>query len=289
VIQSGDPRIITAVSVASASVVAAAALLPATRPWRGRAAAVRPWGAPLALGLAVCAGFVASRGWPAWPPSEALHRLFYVALCAGAYGLYEAARRSSSNLVPRAVLVVLAPYVVLEFQRRLHWSALEGAAWMAGLAAVLFVTWQALVAHEARERGGSAALGLALATALSAATQGLAGGTLFFLLPASLALATGASALLGLWRRDAGLGPGGVAPFVILYSAFAWLGHFLNELSTLGFVLLALAPLAVWLSALAPAARPRTRAALAVLGPTLVAALALAHEFAAAPPPSPYG
>lgn len=156
------------------------------------------------------------------------------------------------------------------------------------LATLAFLAWQALLAHEPRTSGGASTLGLALATALAAGVCGLAGGGLFFLLPAGLALATGACALLGLWRGEPGLGRSGLAPFVLLHYAFVWSARYLYELSLPGYVLLSLAPLAVWLSALAPAQRPRARAALAFLGPSLIAAAALACEFAAAPAPSPY-
>lgn len=287
--QGGNSLVVNAiVGVGSASLAALALLLPAARPWRGRAASTRPWGAPLALGVATCAGFGATRGWPSLPPGETLEWLFYLAILAAAYGTYEALSMRP-RLPARALCAVLVPLVVLAFQREHHWGRAQGVAWTGGLAVWLFLTWQALSAHERRVKGGAPTLGLAMAGALAAASYGLAGGGLYAQLAGALALALGACALLGLWRHESGLGVGGVATFVLLHFALVWLARYLYELSAAGFVLLSLAPLGVWLSACAPAARPRLRAALALAGPTLLAATALALEFAAAPPPSPYG
>lgn len=286
--QAGDSIVATAVvGAASAGLAALTPLLLAARPWQGRAARTRPWGSPLALGSALCASFGATRGWPGLPPGETLEWLFYLGLMAGAYGAHEALARRPSWLA-RGLCAVLAPVVLLEFQREHHWGRLQGVAWTGGLAVWLFVTWHALGAHE-RRGSGAATLGLALAGALAAATFGLAGGGLYAQLAGALALALGACALLGLWRHESGLGVGGVATLVPLHFALVWLARYLYELSATGFVLLSLAPLGVWLSACAPASRPRLRALFALAGPTLVAATALALELAAAPPPSPYG
>ena len=288
--QAADSSIVAVQFAGIAAAVGATllALAPAARPWRGRAARTSSFGAPLALGLAVAAAFVATRSLPTLPPRETLHWIFYLALLAAAFGAYEA-RAGTRPLLARALFAVLLPVVLLDFQRRNHWGRLEGILWTGALAAWVFLTWHALLAHERRAPGPASTLGWALATALAAGTYGFAGGALFLLLPAALALATGACALLGLWRGEHGLGQSGLAPFVLLYAAFLWLARHLYELSAPGYALLSLAPLAAWLSALAPAGRPRTRAALALLGPPLVAAAALAHEIAAAPPASPYG
>ena len=282
---------IVAVQLAGVGAAVGAALLalvPAARPWRGRAERTASWGAPLALGLAVAAAFAATRSLPTLPPRETLHWVFYLALLAAVFGAYEA-RPGTKPLLARAISAVLLPVVLLEFQRKNHWNRLEGILWTGGLAAWAFLVWHALLAHARRVPGPASTLGWALATALAAGTYGFAGGALYSLLAAALALATGACALLGLWRGEHGLGASGLAPFVLLHSSFLWLARFLYELSAPGFALLSLAPLAAWLSELAPAGKPRTRAALALLGPTLCAGAALVHELIAAPPPSPYG
>jgi hypothetical protein len=273
----------TAVAIVATLVV----LVPVARPWRGRAARTPGWAAPLALGLAVAATFLATRSPPTLPPSETLHWILYLALLSAAFGACEA-RASARSWFARGLFAVLLPVVLLDFQRRNQWGQVEGILWTAGLAGFVFLAWQALLAYARRGSGGTATLGWALAAALAAGTHGLAGGSLFFLLPAALALATGACALLGLWRAEPGLGRGGLAPFLLLHFAFLWISRYLNSLTALGFVLLSLAPLAVWISVLVPATRLRTRAVLEFLGPTLVAAVALAHEFAAAAPSSPY-
>src|SRR6185503_15300328 len=128
-----------------------------------------------------------------------LHWIFFLALFSAAFGAYEA-RASARSWIPRGVLAVLLPVVLLAFQRRNHWGRVEGILWTAGLAGFVYLAWQALLAHARQGNGGAATLGWALASALAAGTHGLAGGALFFVLPAALALATGACALLGLWR-----------------------------------------------------------------------------------------
>jgi len=283
-----SPVEVALTSVLAASGAALVLLGAAARPWRGRAQATSAWGAPLALGLAFAAAFLCSRTPPPLLPQRSEQWLFHLALAAAAYGLYEAVGGRRSALT-RALFAVLVPVVLLEFQRKGHWGRTEGVLWTGGLAALLFVSWQAGAARESAAKSGAGALGLALGTALAAATYGKAGATLYALLPGALALATGAVALLGIWRRASGLGPAGVAPFVVLYFATLWLARFLYELGTPAFALLSLVPLGASAAALVPASRPKLRELASVLGPMLPAAAALGIELASAPPASPYG
>lgn len=291
--QAGSQVLWTAVQSALGSALAAGLVLALTAggPWLGRGGRSgrgQFFGTPLALGVATAVAFVLSRGLPSFPPAQALHWLFYLALAGGVFGALEARARAPSHLA-RASFSVLVPLVLLEFQRRLHWGRVEGVLWTAGLAAWLFLLWSTLASLEARSTlGASATLGLACATALAAGCVAFAGGGLFAQLPGALALAVGICALLGFARSTSGLGSSGAAPFVLLYGAMIWAARFLYELSSAGFALLSLAPFA-WLLALAlPPYHPRRRRVLAILGPGLVAAIALWFEWRAAPPPSPY-
>jgi hypothetical protein len=272
-----------------AGACAALVLTLAARPWRGRAAPTRAWGAPLALGLASAAGFWLTRGRPSFPPAQAVHWLFYAALVGGAYGAFEALSGRRAWLA-RGSLAVLLPLVLLEFQRRLHWSPLQGILWTAGLAAYLFATWSLLSADEREGRHGSgASLGLGLAAALSAGSYGLAGGALFAQLAAASAGALVLCGLLGWWRGSGGLGAGGVTAYSLVHFGELWAARWLFELSTAGFVLLSLVPLSVPGARLVPGLPRRAQAALAFGGPALLAAAALLLEWTSAPAASPYG
>ncbi len=276
--------------VAAQTLLAAAAgatlvLATSTRPWRGRDLPSPAFGAPLALASALALGFAMSRGLPAFPPAETLHWIFYAALAGGLYGAWEGTSGRRARLA-RAGLSVALPLVLLEFQRERHWGRSEGILWSAGLAALLFVGWNALGALEERRPGSAAlALGLAFASALAAGAYAFAGGSIFTLLPAALALAVGLCALLGSWRRSSGLGAPGVAPFVLVHFGLVWVARWLYELSTAGFVLLSLVPLAAAPALFLPALRPRTRAALVFGAPVALAAAALLAEWSAAPEP----
>lgn len=282
----GDPVLLGAlVAEVGASASAGLVLALAARPWRGRGEPTPAWSAPLALAAGAAAGFWLTRGRPSFPPTQAVHWLFYAALAGGACGAFEAARGKSVAL--RGLLAALLPVLVLAFQRERYWARVEGVLWTAGLAALLFVTWNVLAAAEGHG-GGTRALGLACATALAAGSYALAGGALFAQFTGALALAMGLCALLGLWRRAPGLGPGGIAPYVLLHHGMLWCARWVNELSLPAFVLLALAPLAVLAARLAPSSRPRLAAALAFLGPMLLSAAALGWEFASQPAADAY-
>jgi hypothetical protein len=280
----GDPLLVGALTAeAGAAASALLVLALAARPWRGRAETTRAWGPPVALAAGTASGFLMTRGAPAFPPAQAAHWLFYAALASGALGALEALR-GRRVLLARALFAVLLPLWMLEFQRTRYWTRAEGILWTAGLAMLLVVAWNALAALEERARGATA-LGLALATALAAASYGLSGGAIFAQLTGALALALGICALLGLWRRAPGLGRGGVAPYVSLHYAMLWYARWVNELSTPGFALLALVPLAALAARLVPRERYRLRASAALLAPALLAGGALAVEIASIPPP----
>ena len=277
-----DPLVRALTAEAGAAAVAILVLAPAAQPWRGRAAPTRSWGPPLALAATTAAGFWLTRGKPEFPPVRAVSWIFYAALAGGVCGTFEALRGRSVRTL-RGLASVLLPVLVLGFQRERHWARIEGLAWTAGLAALVFAVWNALAAREER-RGGAHALGLALATALAAGSYGLGGGWIFAQLTGALGLAVGLCALLGLWRGAPGLGSAGVAPFVLLHYGMLWIARWLNELSSASFLLLSLAPLAAACTRLVPSTRPRLETVLAILAPTLVAAAALAVELRASSP-----
>ncbi len=281
---SAQGDLLTAALTAAAGAAGSVALVLAlgARPWRGRAHPTPAWCAPVALGTGSALGFWLTRGRPSFPPTQAVQWLFYAALAGAALGVLEAFGPRRVRAL-RLLAAALLPFVMLEFQRARHWPGLAGILLTAGLALLVLAAWSTLSAQEERPPGGGAtALGLALTTALAAGSYGLSGGALFAQLAGALALATGLCALLGFWRRGPGLGPAGVAPFVLLYYGQTWIARWVNELSTASFVLLSLAPLAALTARLMPASRARLAAGLALGLPPLLAAAALALEFAGA-------
>jgi len=281
--QAGSTVVTTALlGVGGAVLVAGAALFLGSR-------TRRPIGPALSLGLAPMLTFGLTRSWPALPPREALHWVFYLALAGAAAGVAEGLRGRRVWIL-RALVSVAAPVLLLEFQRRLHWERLEGILWTAGLAAALFATWSLLARQE--ERGppdATRTLAWAFESALLAGTLPWVGGGLFAQIPLALAIATGLCALVGLKRGAAGLGAAGVAPLVVLHGAILWAGRFLYDLDTIGLALLTLAPLGVLVERLVPADRPWLRRSLVLLVPLLLAGVALGRAWFDAPPPSPYG
>lgn len=275
-------------AVLGAGAVALLVLAVAARPWRGRAARVAPWGAPLALAGALATGYVLVLGAPALPPTSARAWLFLAALGGAVLGL--AMALSGRALRPLSGLAsALLPWFLLDFQREHHWEHVEGIAWTAGLAVWALVCIEALRASEARAAPPAGTFGLAFGLALAAGAQGLAGSASFAQLTGILALATGLCALIGAWHRVSGLGPAAAPALVLAHLALVWCGRYLAELHAPSFALLSLLPIAPGSALVLARSRPRLRAALAFALPVALGGIALWIEVAGAPPPSPYG
>jgi len=271
--------------------VAALVLALAARPWRGRAGeGAAGWGAPLALGLAFAAGYIATQGWPDFPPGALVKQwLFYVGLGGGFFGAYEGLAEQPKRLA-RGLASAAAPVLLLGFMREHHWTRTESFLWTAGLAGTLFASWSALETLAIRRPGAMLPLALGLSTACSAGVLHYSGSSASLApLAGSLVPALCACALLGFLRPGFGLSHGGIAPFVLLYSGLLWAGHFASELGGRGFALLLIAPLLSWFGELVPGSRPRLRLGLSFAAPVATSLVALLIARAAAPPSSPYG
>lgn len=237
----------------------------------------------LALGLGFAAGYVAIQGFPPFRWDLTIRQwLAYLALGFALFGWYEA-RAGGPRVLARALVSVLLPVLLLEFQRERHWGRMEGILWSAGLAAFVFASWHGLARLERRAPDAWRSLALAIATALAATAYGLSGSAQIGQLGAALAASAGLCALAGLRAGRAGLDASGTGVFVALYQGILWCAKFISELSWPSFVLLGLAPLLVLLP------RPRTRslALLVTFSPLLLAGLALGLELL--DQPEPYG
>lgn len=280
--QGVSPFAAAVTAAAGAGGSAALVLAVAGEPWRGRAGTTRGWGPPLAVAAGGTLGSWLARGRPSFPPTQAVHWVFYAAVAGGVLGVLESAGPRAVRFL-RVLAAGLLPVLLLEFQRARYWTRVEGVLWTAGLALLLFVAWSTLAGQEERGGcGGATAMGLALATGISAGSYVLGGGAVLGQQAGALALALGLCALFGLWRRAPGLGAAGVAPYILVHHALLWVARWVNELSTASFVLLALVPFAALAPRLVPASRTRLRTGLALCSPTLLAAAALAVELSSA-------
>lgn len=285
--QAGSAVLVTALTGALAPVgVAALVLAASARPWRGRDCSAAPAGPPLALGLGFVAGFVATHGMPRLAGAGLRDELAWSAL---ALGLCAAllARRGALPRVVQALVSALLPWFLLDFQRERHWERVEGVLWSTALALVLFLAWTLLGEHEARRARPGPTLAWCAMGALAAGAYGLSGSVQIAQLGGALAAALGTCAVLALWRRAAGLGAAGLAPFVVLHFGLTWCARYLSELSLPGFMLLLLAPFGVLAARLVP--RPRLATALELfVAPLLALAALLVERAASAASAAPY-
>lgn len=288
-LQAGRSIVTTALVGALASAGVAALVLSAgARPWRGRAVHAPAAGPPLAMAAGFLACYVVTHGWPRLAGASLRDELAWSGLAvAVASALY--ARRGGLPLLLQALVAGLLPWILLDFQRARHWGRVEGILWSAALGLALFLTWNLGGAHEARRARPGVVLGWSLATALASGAYLVSGSLQIAELAGGLAAALGACAALALWRRGAGLGASGVAPFALLYLGLTWCARYLSELSLPGFVLLVLAPLAALGARALETRRPRLAAGLELALPIALALAAVLVERALAAPPSPYG
>ena len=128
-----------------------------------------------------------------------------------------------------------------------EWSAGEARAWLAGLAAALFVVWVALALLAEKAPGRSLPLALAVVCAGAGLTILLSGHTSGWSLGLSLggALVGAAAGSLALAKPEGVRAALGVA--LVVLSALLVAGRFLNELTTLHAAALLFAPLLGWL------------------------------------------
>lgn len=232
----------------------------------------------LALGLGFAAGYAAIQGLPPLSFELTIRQwLFYTGLALALFGLYEA-RAGAARPLARGLVSALLPILLLEFQRTRHWSRVEGWTWCAGLAALLFASWQLASAREEREPRAMRTLALAFAGAFAALAHVLSGSVQIAQLGGALAVCLGLCGLFGLARGGPGLGAG-VGTYLALHHGILWCSKFISELDWTSFALLALVPLAAFL----PRPRARPAAALTALAPVLLAAAAALVEWMAQP------
>jgi hypothetical protein len=206
------------------------------------------WPETLAVGLAFLAGFVGLFGKPAFPPTEAMHRLAYLAaaiailgLVDSIFGLPAGLRAGTRSYVGLAALAFLAWPMFGQ-----QWTPLESAAWMAGLGAALLIYWSTLDALPLIVPRLSLLL-IVLATLIAGSLTLLSSGSAKLALLAGVLAASVGPGLILCWiTKRRVLDRGTLSIVVVVQAGLLFAGYFFGELTKWFAVLLAVAPLTMW-------------------------------------------
>jgi hypothetical protein len=288
---NADDLRLVALAVLPASVVAGVLLVLGWRPWRRGESAVREagWSGALAFAAAYALGHALSEVLPPFPPREATHRLFYIALGAGLVGLLDGRLRGVPRLALRAAAAALVPWWLLRtFVQR--WETGETLLQVGGLALGLLVLWCGLDALAARRRGPSLPLALWAVASCTSAALVISGNATYSMFAATLAGSLGASIVAAWLAPELSLARGAAAVLSILLACISIGGVYLSDLPMASALLLGAAPLAAWVGEAPFAAHrsPLVAALIRFAAVALVAGAALAIAALNAPPPSPY-
>ena len=186
---------------------------------------------------------------PAFPPSSAVHGLFFAALGAGLLGLVESMRRIPVGLLwlLRFLLIRTVLWLLAEPFIENRWSAVEALLWMGGADLSLLLTW-ALAERLARRAPGAsvpgafALAGVAASVVLGAMSRSVA----LAQLAGALAAGMGILALLLLVDRRPLPVASAIGPAVVLLGGLSLYGHLYGARSVVALVALPFVPLAAW-------------------------------------------
>lgn len=227
----------------------------------------RQWAVPLVLGAGLAAGWVGMLGWPAFPPTEAIHRLFYFVIAAALLGAVHSRWQSTGlrwgiriSLTAAVVWLFLAPI------RDYEWEGVARWYWLCGLTAGMIGTWTSLAALAKRLPAVSILPPLIVVAGGTSATCLLSGFAKFAQLGGVLTAVLAVCWLVSRWRRSLTLAAGS-ADVVAVFLAGLWLGgYFFAEMPIAAAVLLALSPSMAWLGEFKPVHKlgPRMRLGLLI-------------------------
>jgi hypothetical protein len=270
--------------------IALVVLLASWRPWRRTRPVLRGhWGAPLAAGAAFATAYGLLDGeTPAWPPAQARHWLFFIAIGLTLLGLLDAVLggvlpapewlRAEVALVASAALVVRLFASVLSADT---WPAPSAVQWIAGMTIVLHVAWVSAEQLARRLPRAAPPLVLLVFTAGVAAVTALSGSLVYGRLAGVLAVVTAVACVVSLTAPAFTLARGGVAVIVPLAVAVLLLGYHLADpgVGAVNGGLLLSALLLPWLARLRPLRRrrPWVRVTAAVLLALVPVSLAVAR------------
>lgn len=273
------------VPAAVAALLLHAAWRPGTRPDAGRQAT----GPALAFGLAYAAASLGtSGGLPGASSPEG--RLLIVAVLAAAIAIAEArfaavpGARLALQLLGSAAAALLVVQPLITPQR---WGVGETALRLVAVTGANVLAWTAIRALAHKERGASLAAGLSLLAASAAAVITLAGLASAGQLAGAMAAALGAAVILLCLRPGAARLQGAAPVLALLIVGHLSVGMLYGEMPAESYLLLAVAPLALFAVNL-PALRRRAAPA-ALVGVRLLAVAALASAAVAISAQSYFG
>jgi hypothetical protein len=218
--------------------IALTVLLAAWRPWRRAVpVALGHWGAPLAAGVAFATAYALLDGEiPAWPPAQARHWLFFVALALTVLGLDDAipfARLRASDWVRGEVALLVSGVLVLCLFGSLlsadTWPTPIAARWVVGMTAAVHVAWVSAERLSVRLPRVAAPLVLVVFTLGVAAVTALSGSLVYARLAGVLAVVSAVAAVVAILATGFTLSRGGVTVVVPLTVAVLLLGYHLAD------------------------------------------------------------
>jgi len=241
-------------------IISAGILVLLWKPWRtSPVRAAGEWRGALALAIGLLTIHVYVLGLPAFPPAEAIDKLFYVVLIAVSYSLIDEPRRVPGSMRWFSRFCLAASVVIFLLQPQLKtagWSTLESAAWLGGLALATFGEWSAVDSLLGRSKP-SALIVLAGMSVGTAVVASVSASVKLELLASALAGSLVAYFPLRLLRRPP-MVDRGAAALVILATATVWIiGYFFCEVPASCLISLAITP---WPVLLMEARLPRPTA-----------------------------
>jgi hypothetical protein len=240
------------------------------------------FGAVLGIGLGFMAGYLAFRGWPSFPPTDALEWLPAWTVLLIAFGLFEASVTLPwwVSWTVRALLTAAITAVVL-YPVRERWGYGSLALIAVGLEAGILLAWGSLESLASNSRGTALpALFSVLGIAFFAVVVFSAKFLLLNVLTSALMESFVAITLVSIrWNRSP-VARGGISIATGLLAAVAMMGYFYAELHAASPICLGLVPIAIAAGRIAPGRGPARRVRIVVVSVVAVALLGAAIWFA---------
>ncbi|HET6202606.1 MAG TPA: hypothetical protein VFI25_07365 [Planctomycetota bacterium] len=220
------------------------------RPWRKGAFPSRwSWIEPLAFAAGYASAQVALIGWPAFPPRESTHGLFYLAVAAGTLAPLASSRAIpvAARWIVSAVLAFAVPLLLLRARIEHRWSAGESAGWVFALGTAALAVGAASKTAS-RLPGPASILALLVPLTATAGVLVLSGTALHSQLAGAVAASLGAALALSVRRPGIALSPASTQFVSTLLCSFLVTGHFSTGVSAINVFLLGLCPITTFLT-----------------------------------------
>ncbi len=211
-------------SVAAPTVLAVVLLALGLRPWRADVQSRGRWALAIVVPLGALAAYIAVRGAPAFPPTDAGVWPLWCAFAAAAYALAAAALPLTARIGARVVLAAVTVWLVSKPRIDHTWDAGTTALWIVGATVAIALVWTALE-HRAEKLSGSALpVALTVWGTGAATVLGLSGSALLAQTAGGATAAIGVAAAIGVWRQSLSVARSLVGPAVVLVGGLVLAG-----------------------------------------------------------------